>query len=411
MGAPAPRNSEVRKVAEDTLAALKYSFSAALAKPNARVRPGSLEEVFQQQFAKLPAEQLARHRKTAAELIDLPEAGRVKMFDRYGALSAEEFLSAGMERASEMVKTPLKLDSKLLGAKIPSIAIRPGMSVVPDGNDVRITGMSALRPELISRDFESARRDVVEHAASEGVFNEQRLSEIWGPVGDESNLVDPDEFEGQDFLDKLTFKIERVKCVDETNVEWPGSDEIALAGISVDETGDTKKISEKKIGGGFDDGDQKSYNPDWNYHWFNVREEMVANQWPKKYSITLLLAEKDHGGLSDALNQAWAKVKKAVKDKISDAVAGALTGYLGPVIAKAIGEAVAWIVDVFVGWIISLFKDDIFPPVNCWMNHAGPYARWSINGVWGSTRSPTLRAHFYGHGGHYFIDYHWQLHK
>lgn len=410
-GAPAPQNSEVRKVAEDALASLKYSFAAALAKPNARVRPGSLEALFQQQFARMPAEQLARHRKIATELVELPESARTKVFDRYGALGPEEFLSAGIERASEMLKTPLELDAKLLGAKIPSIAIRPGMTVIPDGNDVRVTGMAPLRPELVSLDFESARRQVVERAGSEGVVNEDRLADIWGPMGDESVLTDPDEFEGQDFLDKLSLKIERVKCVDETNPEWPGSDEIALAGVSVDETGDTKKIPEQYIGGGFDDGDQKSYSPAKQYHLFSVREEMVANQWPKQYVITLLLAEKDNGGLSDVLNAVWANVKQTVKQKISDAIAGLLSGYLGPVIAKAIGEAVAWIIDALVGWIISWFKDDIFPPANCWMRHAGPYARFTVNGQWGSPRSATQRAHFYGHGGHYYIDYHWLLHK
>ncbi len=409
-GVSAPKNSEVRKIAEDALSALKYSFASAMAKPNARVRDGSLEAVFQKQFARIPTEKLAQHRKTAAELVDMPEAGRTKIFGRYGALSAEEFLSGGLDRAAELVRTPLAIDAKLLGARLPSIAIRPGMTVVPDGADVRITGMR-LNPDLAARDFESAKAQLAAQADDAGLVNAERMEDIWGPLGDDFNLVDPDEFEGQDFLDKLSFKIERVKCIDETNPEWPGSDEIAFGGISVDETGDTKKINERYVGGGFDDGDQKGYNPHLDYHWFNVREEMVANQWPKQYAITLILAEKDHGGLNDALNSAWAHVKSHVKSMISKAVAGALTSYLGPVIAKAIGEAVAWIVDVFVGWLISLFKDDIFPPVNCFMNHAGPYAKFTIDGKWGSPRSRTHRAHFYGHGGHYAIDYHWLLHK
>ena len=56
-----------------------------------------------------------------------------------------------------------------------------------------------------------------------------------------------------------------MKCNDETNTEWPGSDEIAIGAITVDEDGDTNKIAETYVAGGFDDGDRKVYDRPWRY--------------------------------------------------------------------------------------------------------------------------------------------------
>ncbi len=37
-------------------------------------------------------------------------------------------------------------------------------------------------------------------------------------------------------------------------------------------------------------------------------------------------------------------------------------------------------------------------------------ARWhNPDGSWGSVSSPVRKAHFYGHGGHYTIEYLWKF--
>jgi hypothetical protein len=45
-GAPAIENSELRKIAEDTLAAAKAAFVAVASQPQQTVRPDSLEAAF-----------------------------------------------------------------------------------------------------------------------------------------------------------------------------------------------------------------------------------------------------------------------------------------------------------------------------------------------------------------------------
>ncbi len=213
--------------------------------------------------------------------------------------------------------------------------------------------------------------------------------------------------EPQLYVDKLGFYIRRVKCVDETNPEWWGSDEIAMAGISVDETGDTKKIGETYIGGGFDDGDTKWYSPNWFYHWFNLNEG--GNNWPKTYYMTLILAEKDNGGLSSFLNKLWEKVRDKVKAAITAAVGAALGEVLGP-LGPIIGAAIAWAVDYIVGWLISLWEDDIFPPQTVGISIPSHNCAWYYDGGW-KYYSPYYRMHFYGYGGHYYVEYRWRLYS
>ena len=127
--------------------------------------------------------------------------------------------------------------------------------------------------------------------------------------------------------------------------------------------------------------------------------------------MSLILAEKDHGGLQAFLDKIWQQVRDQVKAAIAKAVAGAVTPYLGPIIGQAIGQAVAWVVDVFVGWLINLFGDDIFPLQTVSVSTPSKGARWYYpNGTWGNPSSGTRVANFYGHGGHYQVRYHWQFH-
>jgi len=405
-GAEPPSNSEVRKIAEDVAGALKYSFAAVAANPDAAVRSDSVEAAFKEALQSLPQKKREEYQKTASDLVKASSGVRRATFGRAGERSAEEHIGAsgGFARYNEGL-APLQIDKKLLGVRVPQITLPRGA--------VRATSEGLLIPgSALPGNFESFENDFEDAAAQaerSSVLDDATLEEIYGPVYRNEDLGDsaaPGDFEEMAVTDKMGFWVTRVKCVDETNPEWLGSDEIGMAGVSVDEDGDTKKISEKYIGGGFDDGASKSYS-NWRYHWFSLRE---GTQWPKTYSITLLLAEKDNGGLSDALNSIWSKVKDKVKEAIAKAISTALTEYLGPVIAKAIGEAVAWVVGLLVGWIISAFKDDIFPPFTARVTTPSMGARWHYpNGTWGNPSSGTRTAHFYGHGGHYYVQYYWKF--
>lgn len=404
-GAEAPSNSEVRKIATDALGALKYSFAAVMAKPDAPVRANTVEALFKQAAQHMPEARRKDLSSKAAALVEAPEAVRVAMFGRAGTRSAEEHVGAtgGFDRYEEGLP-PLAIDRKLLGLRVPQLTV-PIDAVRSSAEGLTIPAGS-LPPdfESFADDFESSS----ESAMDSGVASDERLAEIWGPtvLGDPYSAETTEEFEEFAVTDKMGFWVTRVKCVDETNPEWWGSDEIAMAGVTVDEDGDTKKVGERHIGNGFDDGDAKSYS-NWQYTWFSMLE---GKYWPKTYVVTLILAEKDNGGLSDTLNEIWEKVGAKVKQKIADAVAGALSGYVGAVIAKAIGEAVAWVVDQLVNWIIDALKDDEFPPFIAKVTTPSLSARWYYpSGTWGNPSSGIRTAHFYGHGGHYTVDYYWKF--
>jgi hypothetical protein len=407
-GAPPPENSEIRKIAESVLGAAKMSLAAVASNPNRAVRSGSLEATFQQAFKLMPEKKRQSYVTKAKALIEAPADVRKMMFGLAGERDFESHLAAGgFDRFDEGL-APLAIDKKLLGIRdtirVPRTALRttaeglliPG-ELVPGGAD------------NFESNFESANKQAEESK----IFSADNLEEIWGT----SYASDPfsggiggsdGDFEEFAVTDKMGFWITKIKCVDETNPEWWGHDEIALAGVSVDEDGDTKKIAEKYIGGGFDDGDSKGYN-NWRYHMFGLRE---GQHWPKTYSVTLLLAEKDNGGFANFLNQIWVAIRDKVKAAIEKAITGALSSYLGPVIAAAIGKAVAWIVDVLVGWIIRWWNDDIFPAFTARVTTPSMSARWYYpNGTWGNPSSGLRTAHFYGHGGHYYAQYYWKFYS
>lgn len=407
-GAPPPENSEIRKIAEDILGAAQMSFAAVAANPDRVARPGSLEDTFKQAFKLMPEKKRQGYAKKAKALVEAPAATRKMMFGRSGERDFESHLAAGgFDRFDEGI-APLVIDKKLLGISDTIRVPRTVLRTTPEG--LLIPG--ELIPGSVDN-FESNFESAKIQAEKTEVFSADNLEEIWG----KSYASDPfaggvggseGEFEEFAVTDKMGFWITRIKCVDETNPEWWGHDEIALAGISVDETGDTKKIGERYIGGGFDDGDSKSYN-NWRYHMFGLRE---GQYWPKTYSVTMLLAEKDNGGLSNFLNTVWQHVRVQVKAAIEKAVTGALTSYLGPVIAAAIGKAVAWIIDILVGWIIGWWKDDLFPPFTARVTTPSMSARWHYpNGSWGNPSSGIRTAHFYGHGGHYYAHYYWKFYS
>jgi len=403
-GAPEPDNSEIRKIANDVLQAVQYSFASVAANPAQTFRANTLEETFQQTFKGMAPARAEAIKAKAAQLVNTGPELRTILFGRYGRIESREFTSMGFDRAQERL-APLEIDSKLLGVKTPQIR-------VPQGAGVRTSeGLlipTANLPRGVQEPQEAINTSAASTTASE-VYNAEKLEEIWGPV----SAIDPfagvggDEFVEQAITDKLGFYITRIKCVDETNPEALGSDEIAIGGVSVDEDGDSKKIAETYVGGGFDDGDQRNYSPHWQYHWFSMKE---GKYWPKTYKVALVLAEKDWGGFSNFLTTIWEKVSVKVKELIAKFIKDLLPASWGPAINAAIGQAVAWLVDKLVGWIISSFKDDIFPVFTASCPVPSFNARWKYsNGTWGSTKSDLRTAHFYGHGGHYIVNYYWKL--
>lgn len=206
----------------------------------------------------------------------------------------------------------------------------------------------------------------------------------------------------------LLFKVHSVKCVDETNPEWPGSDEISMGGVALSDTKQESIISEIFVGGGFDDGDVKNYNPPKVLKQFAFTS---AGAFPKSYAVFLALAEKDGGGFAKFIKELYDAVKDklqavftAVGGAIGTAVGAAIGGTVGGPIGILVGAAIGFILGALVEWIVGLVQDDMFAPQVAIAEFG------SINATFnGSANSPIQTLNFIEHGGHYQVRYNWEI--
>ncbi len=196
-------------------------------------------------------------------------------------------------------------------------------------------------------------------------------------------------------ISKLEFRIQRVKCVDETGPAWPGSDEILLGANTVDETGDVKKVPSFKVGD-FDQGNTKRYTPPKRLTLFDIRE---GPSFPKRYFVTLVLAEEDQGGFPDFVNGLFKQVKAKVEEYVADAIAR------GKPVEIAIALAVNYIVGKIFEILTNAWNDDIFPPKTLSVRINSATHRFPG----GATVSPEDVAVFKGHNGKYEVFYDWRL--
>jgi hypothetical protein len=231
----------------------------------------------------------------------------------------------------------------------------------------------------------------------------KNLTEVHGQILN----AQPAGLAPQQTLDKLEFRIHRVKCVDETGKDFnpfgdePGSDEISLAGTTVDESGDTKQVSQFKVGD-FDDGDVKTFSPPRRFTFFNLRE---GTEFPKSYFTTLVLAEKDQsGGLAEFVSKLFDKVKERVTAYLA-AILGAEIGASGGPIGALIGAAVGFVVAKAFEFIKAAFADDIFPPKTISVAIKSFTQRFAG----GRTDSPEVVTRFQGHNGTYDVTSDWRL--
>lgn len=376
-------NSEIKKIADRVASTVILAAEKVSVEKDYKPAAGTFESILQERLNTFPDRKKSDIVKRVKPIYSASQDIRTALYGDLGAINLESVDSVEME-ANRMA--PVEINRGLLGMWTPP----PGAELAAE----ELASMASQQTEVFNIDEVLA----IDSVTGDGAI----FSEV-GVAADADEGMD--DFEPQAVTDKLGLWIRRVKCVDETNPEFWGSDEIALGGSSVDETGDLKSIAEVRIGGGFDDGDAKSYSPHWRWHWFNLREG--GSNWPKSYFLTFVLAEKDMGGLSNFLQKLWDKVKSQVLAAITKAVSGGTSPWVGP-LGPVIGAAVSYAVNKIVEWFIKSWKDDIFPPstVSCTLPSYG--ARWTVNGR-RSTSSNVRRAHFYGHGGHYYIEYYWKL--
>lgn len=199
-------------------------------------------------------------------------------------------------------------------------------------------------------------------------------------------------------LRNLELRIHRVKCVEETNEI--GKDEIDLGGTSVDEDGDTKKISAFRVKS-FSSGGVQTYSPPRRFTTFSLTESSKVT-FPKTYFCTFVLAEIDWGGLADFLNKLLDKVKDKVITAVAAAIGGAI-GVSGGPVGVAVGIAVGFVVGQVFEWLKGLWGDDVFKPytVSCAIHGL-------TNTFGGQDNSPDKTINFSGHGGKYQLTYDWR---
>lgn len=197
----------------------------------------------------------------------------------------------------------------------------------------------------------------------------------------------------------LEFRLRKVFCAHETDEPSP-ADTIAMGGVTVDETADVRKIPEFMVSGNFDKGESVVYSPPKTLAKFDIRQG--GNKWPKTYTVSLILAEKDTGGFATLLQKILPKVKDAVDKELGKA----LGGIMPPEIASIVAEVASAVIDAFIHWILNIFNDDVFPPIATKATLYS-YGQKFANGT--STSAEKSRS-VVAHGGKYWVYFDWALH-
>jgi hypothetical protein len=204
-------------------------------------------------------------------------------------------------------------------------------------------------------------------------------------------------------FDNLKLRIRKVKCNDETDGAFgseAGDDEISLGGISIDETGDTKKIAAFVVSNSFDDGEVKTYNPPKDFAKFDLTE---GSNWPKNYYVSLVLAEVDNGGLPSYLNDLF----QYAKDKVTELISQEGTAVLGKELGKIVTAIAVAAMQALLDFFTSIWEDDLFPVVTA---HAKIK---SFNHVFASGGRTSSEKHYWvaAHGGKYTMYFDWQVYQ
>jgi hypothetical protein len=202
-------------------------------------------------------------------------------------------------------------------------------------------------------------------------------------------------------MNRLQFRIHKVKCVDETGSWWEGvgADEIDLGGTTADETGDVKKVPPFRVGS-FDDNEAVVFPTPRIFSTFNLTE---GTAWPKSYFVTLVLAEIDMGGLPSFISDLQGHVKTKVMEAL--VAAGLAIGISGGPVGAVVGAVVGFVVTHVFDFMRRAWEDDVFSPLTAKITIPSASRRWPGD----KTDSPEDVATFSGHGGHYRVAYDWRL--
>lgn len=285
-----PRDPQLRKIADDVLAQLK--FAIANAADDDTDAPGEFDVLARELMATRSAPQREHARAQARALLAMPVAARTAHFGRLAAMDRAQYRRAGSHAVLSSLK-PLDADGPALKAEFARSVAR------------LVKPIAAPNP------------DVVAGAA----YKTMKLF------------------------------IRRVRCLDETN-DSGDSDEILLGGTATDPQGKTVKIKQFLVDDDFDKGEVVNYGFSRVFHTWNLAT--TPGGFPYVYSAVLAMGERDRGGFGDFITKLWEKVGETVTKAIAGvvgagigaAIGSAIPG-LGTVIGAVIGALLGWLISLF----------------------------------------------------------------
>ncbi len=213
---------------------------------------------------------------------------------------------------------------------------------------------------------------------------------------------------------KVELRLHKVVCVSESD-EW-GSDELDLAGLSIDATGDTRKLARFRVHSDFDTGEKVVYNPPKVFASFpfapdntiTINGKTKTTGWPRSYYVTFMPAEIDNGGFPDFASALYEKAKVIVTAYIAKAVGAYFGGAVGAVIGAAVGKLVGWVMDKLFDVLVSWWEDDMFVPLTSTAKVLGPTVDFKGK-VGGSAVTSQRMLWWKQHGAHLEFHYEWGL--
>jgi len=211
----------------------------------------------------------------------------------------------------------------------------------------------------------------------------------------------------QQAANTLALSVDQIHCDRVTGLLGWANDDIALGGVTIDTVGNVQAIAPFDVGS-FGDGDTQGipHNP---FASFPIETQ---TNWPKAYSVTLVLAEKHAGGVYDFVYQLADKARAYVVQALTTAVGGLIGGIVGSafpivgtIIGAVVGAVIGWVIGKVWGWLKNtLFGDDIFTPATMNLSIPSPDALWS-----GSPNSSPTNWDLRGFHGEYHLNAHWTL--
>jgi len=170
-----------------------------------------------------------------------------------------------------------------------------------------------------------------------------------------------------------TLCLDSVVCVDEMGGSWRekfGNDEIYLGAIGIDSSGGAIKVPFFEVYANFDDGDIKRFNPP---------RALATLASDGVCRAILVLAERQHGGMSQALDSAYSEAVSKLAAAKADGAGGDVAAAIAMEVGKWLGKS-----------LLEESKDKVFP--------IQEVALQETPGV----------AEFTGHDGKYTVNFHWE---